>query len=164
MTPPAAAPTTVHVSQLAERAGSAFGHSSWREITQEDVTTFARLTGDEQWIHIDPERAAAGPFGTTIAHGYFTLALSTEFIYELVSIAGAGMILNYGSDRVRYPAPVPVGSRIRALVELPSVTPVPGGVQVTFRLTYEVEGQAKPGCVADILFRYYEKDPGGGSG
>lgn len=164
MTQPAAAQTVIHMKELAERAGSTLGHSTWREITQDDVTTFARLTGDEQWIHVDPERAAAGPFGTTIAHGYFTLALSTEFLYEVVQVEGAGMILNYGSDRVRYPAPVPVGSRIRALVELPSVTTIPGGVQVTYRLTYEVEGQAKPGCVADILFRYYEQFPGGGGG
>jgi acyl dehydratase len=163
MTSPAVAPTVVQMSDLAERAGSILGHSSWRTITQDDVTAFARLTGDEQWIHVDLERAAAGPFGTTIAHGYFTLALSTEFLYEVVRVEGAGMILNYGSDRVRYPSPVPVGSRIRARIELPAVMPVPGGVQVTFRLTYEVEGQRKPGCVADILFRYYEHAPGGGA-
>ena len=163
MTTPAAAPIVVHVSELADRAGSVLGHSRWRTVTQDEVTTFARLTGDEQWIHVDPERAAAGPFGTTIAHGYFTLALSTEFLYEVVQVEGAAMILNYGSDRVRYPSPVPVGSRIRAQIELPSVTPIPGGVQVTFRLTYEVEGRRKPGCVADILFRYYEQAPGGGA-
>lgn len=163
MTSPATAPTVVQMSDLAQRAGSILGHSSWRTITQHDVTAFARLTGDEQWIHVDPERAAAGPFGTTIAHGYFTLALSTEFLYEVVRVEGAGMILNYGSDRVRYPSPVPVGSRIRARIELPAVTSIPGGVQVTFRLTYEVEGQRKPGCVADILFRYYEHAPVGGA-
>ena len=164
MTPPSATtPTVIHVTELADRAGTVIGHSSWRRITQDDVTAFARLTGDEQWIHVDPERAATGPFGTTIAHGYFELALSTEFLYEVVKVEGAAMILNYGSDRVRYPAPVPVGSRIRALVELPAVTGIPGGVQATFRLTYEVEGQKKPGCVADILFRYYEEFPGGGA-
>lgn len=162
--PPAAAPTVVLMSDLADRAGSILGRSSWRTVTQDEVTTFARLTGDEQWIHVDPERAAAGPFGTTIAHGYFTLALSTEFLYEVVRVEGAGLILNYGSDRVRYPSPVPVGSRIRAQIELPAVASVPGGVQVTFRLTYEVEGRRKPGCVADILFRYYEHAPGGGAG
>ena len=161
MTPPApGAQTVIDVDRMAERAGEVLGHSSWHEITQDEVTTFARLTGDEQWIHVDPERAATGPFGTTIAHGYFTLALSTKFLYEVVAVQGAGMILNYGSDRVRYPAPVPAGSRVRALVELPTVAAIPGGVQATYRLTYEVEGQRKPGCVADIVFRYYEKFPG----
>lgn len=163
MTPPAAAaPTVLHVTELAERAGTALGHSSWRQITQDAVTTFARLTGDEQWIHVDAERAATGPFGATIAHGYFTLALSTRLLDEVVTVEGAAMVLNYGSDRVRYPAPVPVGSRVRALVELASAAGIPGGVQATFRLTFEVDGQRKPGCVADIVYRYYERLPGGG--
>lgn len=160
MTPPPTAPTTVHVSELAERAGTSFGHSSWREVTQDDVTTFARLTGDDQWIHVDPERAKAGPFGTTIAHGYFTLSLSTIFLDEVVTIKGANVVLNYGSNRVRYPAPVPVGSRIRAAIELPAVEDVAGGVQATYRLVYEVEGRPKPGCVADIVYRYYTELPG----
>lgn len=152
--------TVIDVADLAGWAGKTVGHSSWRRITQDEISTFARLTGDEQWIHVDPERAQDGPFGTTIAHGYYTLALSTEFLYEVVEVTGAGMILNYGSDRVRYPAPVPSGARIRALVEIPAVTPIPGGVQVVYRLTYEIEGGTKPGCVADILFRYYEAFPG----
>lgn len=162
MPPVAATPTVLHVTELAPRAGTALGHSSWRRITQEDVSAFARLTGDEQWIHVDAERAATGPFGATIAHGYFTLALSTRLLDEVVSVEGAAMVLNYGSDRVRYPAPVPVGSRVRALVELASAAGIPGGVQATFRLTFEVDGQRKPGCVADIVYRYYERFPGGG--
>ena len=153
-------PAVLDVDELASRLGELLGHSSWRTITQDDVDTFARLTGDEQWIHVDPERAKAGPFGGTIAYGYFTLSLSTVFLDEVVTVKGAGLVLNYGSNRVRYPAPVPVGSRVRAAIELPSVEPIPGGVQTTFRLTFEVEGQKKPGCVADIVYRYYTEFPG----
>jgi acyl dehydratase len=153
------APAAIHVSELSSRAATELGHSSWRTITQTDVDTFARLTGDRQWIHIDPERAAAGPFGTTIAYGYLTLSLATLFLDEVLTVEGAGLVLNYGSNRVRYPAPVPVGSRVRAAVELATVDEIAGGVQATFRLTFEVEGQAKPGCVADIVYRYYAEFP-----
>ena len=148
------------VSELTAHAGQALGRSSWRTVTQDDIDAFARLTGDDQWIHVDPERAKAGPFGTTIGHGYFTLSLSTIFLDEVVTITGAGVVLNYGSNRVRYPAPVPAGSRIRAAIELPEAEDIAGGVQATFRLTYEVEGQQKPGCVADIVYRYYRELPG----
>lgn len=150
----------VDVNELASHAGQTLGQTSWRRVTQNDIDTFARLTGDTQWIHVDPERAKTGPFGTTIGHGYFTLALSTIFLDEVVTITGANVVLNYGSNRVRYPAPVPAGSRIRATIELPAVEDIAGGVQVTFRLVYEVEGQAKPGCVADIVYRYYRSLPG----
>ena len=149
------------LSELASHAGEVLGQTSWRLVTQQDVDAFAQLTGDDQWIHVDPERAKAGPFGTTIAHGYFTLSLSTIFLDEVVTIKGANVVLNYGSNRVRYPAPVPAGSRIRASIELPTVEDIAGGVQATFRLVYEVEGQAKPGCVADIVYRYYTALPGG---
>lgn len=154
--------SVIDVTDLPSRAGEILGHSSWRTITQDEVTAFAVLTGDEQWIHVDPERAASGPFGATVAHGYFTLSLSTIFLYEVVTVTGAGLILNYGSDRVRFPAPVRVGSRIRALIELAAVKPLAGGVQTTYRLTFEVEGHKKPGCVADIVFHYYVDAPGGG--
>lgn len=153
-------PAIVDVADLASLVGQTLGHSSWRETTQVDVDTFAHLTGDEQWIHIDPERARVGPFGATIAHGYFTLSRATQFLDEVLVVKGAGLVLNYGSDRVRYPAPVPVGSRVRALVELPAVTKIAGGVQTTFRLTFEIEGAKKPGCVADIVYRYYDAFPG----
>jgi acyl dehydratase len=153
-------PAVLDVAELSSRRGGLLGQSSWRRITQDDVDTFGRLTGDEQWIHLDPERAKAGPFGGTIAYGYFTLSLSTVFLEEVVTVKGASLVLNYGSNRVRYPAPVPVGSRVRAAVELPAVEPIPGGVQATFRLTFEVEGSAKPGCVADIVYRYYTDFPG----
>ncbi|MGH9265437.1 MAG: MaoC family dehydratase [Acidimicrobiales bacterium] len=152
-------PTVVHVAELASRAGTLLGHSDWRTITQEDVDAFAELTGDRQWIHIDPERAAAGPFGGTIAYGYLTLSLATLFLDEVLRVEGAGLVLNYGSNRVRYPAPVPVGSRVRAAVELQSVEEVAGGVQTVFRLTFEVEGQPRPGCVAEIVYRYYGEFP-----
>lgn len=153
------APAVVHVTDLAGRAGTALGRSSWRTITQVDVDTFAELTGDRQWIHIDPVRAAAGPFGGTIAYGYLTLSFATQFLDEVLEVEGAGLVLNYGSNRVRYPAPVPVGSRVRAAVELAAVDQVDGGVQATFRLIFEVDGQAKPGCVADIVYRYYTEFP-----
>jgi acyl dehydratase len=152
----------IEVGDLASHAGETLGRTAWRRVSQDDIDTFARLTGDDQWIHVDPERAAAGPFGGTIAHGYFTLALSTIFLDEVVTVEGANVVLNYGSNRVRYPAPVPVGSRIRASIELPEVDDVAGGVQATFRLVYEVEGQPKPACVADIVYRYYRTLPGAG--
>ena len=152
--------TVLDVSDLASHAGEALGQTAWRAVSQRDVDTFATLTGDDQWIHVDPERAKAGPFGTTIAHGYFTLSLSTIFLDEVVTIKGANVVLNYGSNRVRYPAPVPVGSRIRAAIELPAVEDIPGGVQATYRLVYEVEDRPKPGCVADIVYRYYTSLPG----
>lgn len=150
----------IDMADLASRSGEVLGHSSWRRITQHDVDTFATLTGDEQWIHVEPERAKAGPFGATIAHGYFTLSLSTVFLDEVLSVSGAELVLNYGSERIRYPAPVPVDSRVRSLIELAAVKPIDGGVQTTYRLTFEVEGQAKPGCVADIVYRYYTDLPG----
>jgi acyl dehydratase len=152
--------TVLDVSELASHAGRALGQTSWRTITQDDIDAFARLTGDDQWIHVDPERAKAGPFGTTIGHGYFTLSLSTIFLDEVVTVTGANVVLNYGSNRVRYPAPVPAGSRVRASIELPAAEEITGGVQATFRLTYEVEGQQKPACVADIVYRYYRTLPG----
>jgi len=151
------------MSDLAAHAGEVLGHSSWRTITQHDVDTFGRMTGDEQWIHLDPERAAAGPFGGTIVYGYLTLSLTTLFLDEVVTVEGAGLVLNYGSNRVRYPAPVPVGSQVRAEVTLVSAETIQGGLQTTFRLVFEVEGQSKPGCVADIVYRYYDDFPGGKS-
>ena len=149
----------VNVAELGSRAGTVLGESSWHTITQDAVDTFAELTGDRQWIHIDPDRAAAGPFGGTIAYGYLTLSLATKFLDEVLTVEGADLVLNYGSNRVRYPAPVPVGARVRAAVALDTVDQVAGGVQAVFRLTFEVEGQGKPGCVADIVYRYYADFP-----
>ena len=125
----------------------------------DEVGLFAHLTGDDQWIHVDPARARSGAFGGTIAHGYFTLSLSTIFLEDVVHVEGAGMVLNYGSNRVRYPAPVAVGSRIRAAVDSGSVEDIYGGAQVVYHLTNEAEGVTKPVCVADIVYRYYETAP-----
>jgi acyl dehydratase len=126
------------------------------------VTAFAELTGDGQWIHVDPVRAADGPFGTTVAHGYFTLSLATIALDEVVAVTGAGVVLNYGSNRVRYPAPLPVGARVRARIQLAAVEDLKRGVQATFGLTYEVEGSPKPCCVAEIVYRYYAELPSRG--
>ncbi|MGH9281219.1 MAG: MaoC family dehydratase [Acidimicrobiales bacterium] len=155
---PRPATRVVSYSQLPSLAGEHLGESDWLPVTQDHIDTFAQLTGDEQWVHVDPERAASSSFGTTIGHGFFTLSLATRVIYELIEVTGAGLILNYGLNRVRFPAPVPSGSRIRAALEIPSVEEVAGGLQVTYRLTYEVEGGSKPPCVADVLFRYYESE------
>jgi acyl dehydratase len=147
--------TTVTVQSLPGLAGKDLGRSRWVEITQEQIDVFARLTGDEQWIHVDPERARSGPFGATVAHGFFTLSLSTGLLYELLHVEGASQILNYGLNRVRFPAPNPVGSRIRMALTCTAVDEVTGGYQVTFGLLFEREGQVKPVCVAELLFRYY---------
>ena len=137
------------------KPGDHFGPSSWIEIPQEKIDAFAEATGDHQWIHVDPERAAAGPFGTTIGHGYLTLSLLPVASYEVLPPEG-GMSINYGLNRVRFPAPVPVGSRLRATFEVASVDPFDGGTQVTMTATVEREGGEKPVCVAEVVFRYYD--------
>jgi acyl dehydratase len=142
---------------LHQHAGSPLGVSRWVVIDQEMVTAFAGLTGDRQWIHVDPERAAQGPFGTTVAHGFLTLSLSVDLLDQIFTVDDVSMTLNYGLNRVRFPAPVPVGSRIRMHVSLAEAADVPRGVQVVYRLEYEVEGQAKPCCAADLVFRYHAK-------
>ena len=134
--------------------GDVFGPSSWIEIPQSKIDAFAEATGDHQWIHVDPERAAAGPFGTTIGHGYLTLSLLPVASYEVVPRQG-GMAINYGLNRVRFPAPVPVDSRLRATFEVKEVEEIAGGGQVTMTATVEREGGDKPVCVADLVFRYY---------
>lgn len=141
---------------LQARVGQTVGVSDWKPVVQEDITTFAKLTGDEQWIHVDPERAAKGPFGATIQHGFLTLGMSTGLLWQVCVVEGFGMILNYGLNKVRFPAPLLVGSRIRAHVEVAEVKQLgDAGVEVVWRLTYEVEDKPKPCCVADLVFRYY---------
>jgi acyl dehydratase len=135
-------------------AGDTFGPSSWIEIPQAKIDAFAEATGDHQWIHLDPERAKDGPFGTTIGHGYLTLSLLPVASYEVIPRQG-GMGINYGLNRVRFPAPVPVDSRVRASFEVLSVDEFDGGAQVTMNATVEREGGAKPVCVAEVVFRYY---------
>jgi acyl dehydratase len=134
--------------------GDVYGPSSWVEVTQAKIDAFAEVTNDHQWIHVDAERAKEGPFGTTIAHGYLTLSLVTAASYEVVPRQG-GMGINYGLNRVRFPAPVPVDSRLRATFEVKEVAEIEGGGQVTMTATVEREGGEKPVCVADLVFRYY---------
>jgi acyl dehydratase len=137
-------------------AGDHFGPSSWVEIPQEKIDAFAGATGDHQWIHVDPTRAAEGPFGTTIAHGYLTLSLLPVASYEVLPRSDRRMSINYGLNRVRFPAPVPVGSRLRASFDVVSVETADWGSQVTMTATIEREGGDKPVCVAEIVFRYYD--------
>ena len=136
-------------------AGAEFGPSSWIDVPQERIDAFAEATGDRQWIHVDPERAAAGPFGTTIGHGYLTLSLLPAMSYEVVPRQEGGMAVNYGLNKVRFPAPVPVGSSVRAEVALAEATEVSGGLQLVVRATLQIDGNAKPGCVADWVTRVY---------
>ena len=132
------------------------GYSRYLEITQDRIDLFADATGDHQWIHVDPERAAEGPFGTTIAHGYLTLVLGPELLHEVITWQNTRMGVNYGLNKVRFPAPVPVGSRVRVGAVLRGAETVgDGGVQVTLELTFEIEGGAKPACVAELLLRYF---------
>ncbi|MBW3661708.1 MAG: MaoC family dehydratase [Actinobacteria bacterium] len=149
-------PTVLEGSDAVRGAvGTHLGYSDWLEITQGRIDLFADATGDHQWIHVDPQRAASEtPYGGTIAHGYLTLALSNLFLPQIVEVRGFSMGLNYGADKVRFPAAVPVGSWVRAGAELTAVDDVPGGIQTTMTLTVQVRGQDKPGCVVEALSRY----------
>ncbi len=148
---------TAHgLDELKALAGVDLGRTDWLEITQDRVNTFADATDDHQWIHVDPERAAAGPFGGTIAHGYLTLSLIIPLFNQLLEIGGTSMSLNYGLDRVRFPSPVPVGAKIRLHGVVNSVEPVAGdGVQMQVTFTVEVDGSDKPACVAQAVYRHY---------
>ncbi|MFE3073397.1 MaoC family dehydratase [Streptomyces sp. NPDC059247] len=141
--------------ELRAGVGEQLGYSDWLEIDQKRIDLFAEATGDHQWIHVDPERAAAGPFGATIAHGYLTLSLLPALVPQVMSVEGMRMGINYGTGKVRFPSPVPVGSRLRATAVLTEVTEAGGGVQVTARVTVEREGAEKPACVAESVSRYY---------
>ncbi|UPK76089.1 MaoC family dehydratase [Nocardioidaceae bacterium SCSIO 66511] len=137
--------------EVAAAAGEELGVSEWLSITQDRIDAFADATGDHQWIHVDPERAAEGPFGKTIAHGYLTLSLVPLFGSEVFAFGGAGAKLNYGTNKVRFPAPVPVGSRVRARVELAEVAEIPAGQQCVVKYTVELEGSEKPACIAETV-------------
>jgi acyl dehydratase len=154
----AAETTTVAVGDLPSLAGRELGPSRWVQIGQKDIDAFADLTGDRQWIHIDPDRAKQGPFGATLVHGFLTLSHSTALLYELIDVQGASQILNYGLNRVRFVSPNPVDGRVRMTVRIADVSPVPGGYQVTFGLTFDREGGDRPVCVAELLFRYYDPE------
>ena len=135
-------------------AGTHLGHSDWLIIDQARIDAFADATGDHQWIHVDPEKAKDGPFGATIAHGYLTMSLSNYFLPQVRDVQGVSMGVNYGVDKVRFPAPVPVGSRIRASVELAEVEEVKGGLQTREVVTIEIEGSDRPACVIEALSRW----------
>ncbi|MFD9790770.1 MaoC family dehydratase [Streptomyces sp. NPDC059070] len=141
--------------ELKAAVGEPLGHSGWLEVDQRRIDLFAEATGDHQWIHVDPVRAAAGPFGTTIAHGYLTLSLLPSLVPQVLRVEGMRMGINYGTGKVRFPAPVPVGSRLRATAVLTDVVEAGGGVQVTAKVTVEREGGDKPVCVAESVSRYY---------
>ncbi len=149
------AAATIPLDELSGHVGEHLGYSDYRVVTQEQVDRFADATGDHQWIHVDPERAAAGPFGGTIAHGYLTLSLIPVLVGALLRVGGVSMGVNYGSNRVRFTSPVRVGSEVRAGATLASVEEVAGGVQVALEVTVEVRGQEKPACVAETLTRFY---------
>lgn len=144
-----------NAEQVMQAVGQRLGESDWISIEQERIDQFADATGDHQWIHVDPERAKDGPFGATIAHGYLTLALVNMFLPEIVRVDNAKMGVNYGCDRVRFPAAVKVGSRVRGVGELLKAEPLEGGVQMTVRVTVEIENSDRPGCVVDTISRFY---------
>lgn len=141
--------------ELTAAVGEQLGYSDWLEIDQKRIDLFADATGDHQWIHVDTEKAAAGPFGTTIAHGYLTLSLLPTLVPQVMRVENVKMGINYGTDKVRFPAPVPVGSRLRATAVLKEVTETGGGVQVSTAVTVEREGGDKPVCVAESVSRFY---------
>lgn len=152
--------TFTSLKDVRAAVGADLGTSDWVVVAQDRIDMFAECTEDRQWIHTDPERAAAGPFGGPIAHGYLTLSLLSRFLEDLVRVENVNASVNYGLDRVRFPSPVPANSRVRGHGRIASVDEVPGGVQVTFDLTVEGEGMAKPVCVARTLARYLKEGEG----
>jgi acyl dehydratase len=147
--------TVTDLDELRARAGDEIGVSDWHDVTQDAIDEFARVTGDHQWIHVDPVRATRTPFGGTIAHGYYTLSLHPLLSAQLIAYEGFAFAVNYGLNRVRFPAPLPVGNRVRMRMALVDVEDVLGGAQITTKLTFEGEGALKPVCVAESLTRVY---------
>ena len=142
------------IDELRAAVGEDLGTSDWVVVDQHRIDVFADATDDHQWIHVDPERAAAGPFGKTVAHGFLTVALMPKFGWDTFEVGGVAMTVNYGMNKVRFPAPVPVGSRVRGHCRLVDVTDVDLGVQATIGGTVEIEGWPKPACVAEVILRY----------
>jgi acyl dehydratase len=147
--------TVIDITDLPSKVGEHIGYSGWHPVTQEQVNLFADATGDHQWIHVDPERAKSGPFGGPIAHGYLTLSLIPVLLPEVLAVSGITMGVNYGTNKVRFPSPVPVGSELRLGLTLAAVEEVQGGVQVTLDVVLEVKDAPKPSCAAQVVFRYY---------
>ncbi|MBJ8342880.1 MaoC family dehydratase [Antrihabitans sp. YC3-6] len=148
---------TTHIdspADLVDLIGKTVGTTEWHDVTQDQVNRFADATGDHQWIHTDPERAATGPFGGTIAHGYLTLSLAPQVLAEVLEVDNVSAALNYGLNKVRFPAPVPVGSKLRTTVTVVSAHRKPAGVEAVFGLTYEIDGGSRPACIADVVVLY----------
>jgi acyl dehydratase len=144
------------IDGLKEKVGEHLGYSDWLEVTQDQVNLFADATGDHQWIHVDVERAKKeSPFGGPIAHGYLTISLAPRLLPQVVQVRGISMGVNYGINKLRFPSPVPVGGKLRAGASLANVEDIAGGAQVTMDVTFEVDGQDKPACVAQVVYRYY---------
>ena len=148
--------TITGLDELKQAEGEDLGVSDWHRITQADIDAFADVTGDHQWIHVDPERAKDTPFGGTIAHGYFTLSLAPRFTEQVMKLDGFAMAINYGLNKVRFPAPVPVDSDVRMRAKLAELEEIPGGAQMIMELTFERDGGDKPVCVAQSVVRVYE--------
>jgi acyl dehydratase len=149
--------TITGLDELRANVGEELGVSDWHDVTQDAIDAFAAVTGDDQWIHVDPERARQTPFGGTIAHGYYTLSLHPALVKQVLRLEGFAFAVNYGLNKVRFPAPLPVGNRVRMRVELLAVDDVLGGVQITMKFTFEGEGALKPVCVAESLTRVYTR-------
>jgi acyl dehydratase len=149
------ATTISGIEELKSKVGEHLGYSDWLEVTQERINQFADATGDHQWIHVDVERAKSGPFGGPIAHGYLTLSLVVPLMGQVVRVEGVRMGINYGLNRVRFPSPVPAGSKLRAGAKVLKVEEIEGGAQSTFEVTLEIEGGQKPVCVAETISRWY---------
>ena len=147
--------TLTGLDEVKAHIGEELGVSDWHLVTQEAINDFAEVTGDDNWIHLDVERAKDTPFGGTIAHGYYTLSLAPMFSYRMFSLEGFAFGVNYGLNRVRFPAPMPVGGRVRMRMKLASIDDVPGGAQIVSELTFEADGVDKPVCVAESLARVY---------
>jgi acyl dehydratase len=151
--------TITGLDELKQAQGTVLGTSDWRAVTQEDIDTFAEVTGDDQWIHVDVERAKETPFGGTIAHGYYTLSIIPVLSRQVFSMQGFAFALNYGLNRVRFPAPLPVGANVRLTAKVANVEDIPGGAQTTMEMTVEREGGDKPVCVAETIVRVYPAGP-----
>jgi acyl dehydratase len=143
------------LDELRTKVGEHLGYSEWQTISQDQVNRFADATGDHQWIHVDVERAKAGPFGTPIAHGYLTLSLAPMLMDQVLQLRGVSMGVNYGCNKVRFPSPVPVGSKLRMGAKLLGVDDISGGAQYVVELSFEIEGASKPSCVAECIYRAY---------
>jgi acyl dehydratase len=153
--------TITGIDELKSHVGQELGVSEWHEVTQEDINAFADVTGDHQFIHVDVDRAKETPFGGTIAHGYYTLSLAPRFTQQVMRLEGFAFAVNYGLNRVRFPAPMPVGEKVRMTAKLANLEDIPGGVQITLELTFEREAGGKPVCVAETMARLYTGETAG---